>query len=109
MANNKLYRVFQTHSQPFPWIYRPCCTIVQVFDRNRKFLRKFGKHGTQLDHQLKNPEGLSINANGDIIVADYGNKLIKIFSSSGDILRKFGVAGALDTPYHCIQHGLRLW
>ena len=78
---------------------------VQVFDRNRKFLRKFGKHGTQLDHQLKNPEGLSINANGDIIVADYGNKLIKIFSSSGDILRKFGVAGALDTPYHCIQHG----
>ena len=78
---------------------------VQVFDRNGKFLRKFGKHGTQLDHQLKNPEGLSINANGDIIVADYGNKLIKIFSSSGDCLRKFGEAGALDTPYHCIQHG----
>ena len=78
---------------------------VQVFDRNGKFLRKFGKHGTQLDHQLKNPEGLSRNANGDIIVADYGNKLIKIFSSSGDCLRKFGEAGALDTPYHCIQHG----
>ena len=78
---------------------------VQVFDRNGKFLRKFGKHGTQLDHQLKNPEGLSINANGDIIVADYGNKLIKIFSSSGECLRKFGEAGALDTPYHCIQHG----
>ena len=78
---------------------------VQVFDRNGKFLRKFGKHGTQLDHQLKNPEGLSINANGDIIVADYGNKLIKIFSSSGDCLRKFGEAGALDTPYHCTQHG----
>ena len=78
---------------------------VQVFDRNGKFLRKFGKHGTQLDHQLKNPEGLSINANGDIIVADYGNKLIKIFSSTGDCLRKFGEAGALDTPYHCIQHG----
>ena len=60
---------------------------VQVFDRNGKFLRKFGECGS-LDHQLKNPEGLSINGNGDITVADKGNKLIKIFSSGGEYLRK---------------------
>ena len=61
---------------------RPCHRV-QVFDRNGKFLRKFGEYGS-LDHQLKSPEGLSINGNGDIIVADTGNKLIKIFCSSGE-------------------------
>ena len=57
------------------------------------------------DHQLSDPEGLSINGNGDIIIADTGNKLTKIFSSSGKYLRKFGGAGSLVNPYHCIQHG----
>ena len=75
---------------------------VQVFDRNGNFLSKFGEQGSR-DNQLKYPEGLSINGNGDIIVAS--NKLIKIFSSSGEYLRKFGGAGSLVMPYHCIQHG----
>ena len=60
---------------------------VQVFDRNGKFLRKFGEYGS-LDRQLKSPEGLSIYDNGDIIVTDKGNKLIKIFASSGEYLRR---------------------
>ena len=77
---------------------------MQVFDRNGSFLRTFGEHGS-LNHQLKNPEGLSINGNGDIIVTDTGNKLIKIFSSSGEYLHKFGGAGALVEPNHCIQPG----
>ena len=75
---------------------------VQVFDRNGNFLSKFGEQGSR-DNQLEFPQGLSINGNGDIIVAS--NKLIKIFSSSGEYLRKFGGAGPLVTPYHCIQHG----
>ena len=40
---------------------------VQVFDRNGNFLRNFGEYGS-LDRQLKNPEGLSIYDNGNIIV-----------------------------------------
>ena len=64
----------------------------------------FGKYGSR-DSQLKYPEGLSINGNGDIIVADTCNKLIKIFSSSGEYLHKVGGAGSLVAPYHCIQHG----
>ena len=68
------------------------------------FLVKFGEKGS-LDHQLEYPQGLSINGNGDIIVADRENKLIKIFPSSGGYLRKFGWAGSLVAPYHCIQHG----
>ena len=72
---------------------------VQVFDRNGNFLSKFG------DHRLIFPEGLSINGNGDIIVADVGNKLIKVFSSVGKYLPKFGGAGYLVDPISCIQHG----
>ena len=53
------------------------------------FLVKFGEKGSH-DHQLEYPQGLSINGNGDIIVADRDNKLIKIFPSSGGYLRKFG-------------------
>ena len=74
---------------------------MQVFDRNGNFLSKCGEQGSR-DHQLKFPEGLSINGNGDIIVADQGNKLIKIFSSSGEYLRKFGGVGSLVTHVHCI-------
>ena len=77
---------------------------VQVFDRNGNFLSKFGEYVSR-DNQLKFPQGLSINGNGDIIVDDKGNKLIKIFSSSRNYLRKFGGAGSLVSPYHCIQHG----
>ena len=77
---------------------------VQVFDRNGNFLSKFGEYGSG-DNQLRYPQGLSINGNGDIIVADRDNKLIKVFSSSRSYLRKFGGAGSLVTPIHCIQHG----
>ena len=76
---------------------------VQVLDWNGHFPNKFGERGSR-DHQLKFPEGLSINGNGEIIVADTCNKLIKIFSSSGKYLRKFGGAGSLVNPIHCIQH-----
>ena len=78
---------------------------VQVFDRNGNFLSKFGPKQGIRDYQLEYPEGLSINGNGDIIVADEGNKLIKIFSSSRIYLGKFGGAGVLVSPIHCIQHG----
>ena len=79
---------------------------VQVFDRNGNFVSRFGELGS-LDHQLSDPEGLPINGKDNIIVADRDNKLIKIFSSSYSekYFRKFGGAGSLVNPYHCIQHG----
>ena len=67
---------------------------VQVFDRNGNFVSRFGELGS-LDHQLSDPEGLSINGKDNIIVGDRDNKLIKIFSSSGKYFRKFGGAGTV--------------
>ena len=64
------------------------------------------KHGGggNLDHQLEYPLGLSIDSDGNIIVADKRNKLIKIFSYDGQFLRKIGTEGCFSFPFHCIQH-----
>lgn len=70
---------------------------------NGNFLRTFGEQMGLFD-KLSYPEGLSINRNGDIIVAETSNGSIKIFSSEGEYLRKFGGRGSLVVPCHCIQH-----
>ena len=42
-------------------------------------------------------------SDGNFVVADSKNKLVKIFSPSGQFLRKFGGEGLLVNPCHCIQ------
>ena len=53
---------------------------VQVFSEQGDFLSQFGEQGS-LDHQLQDPYGLSIDSDGNYIVADSNNKLINIFFS----------------------------
>ena len=48
--------------------------------------------------------GLSIDSDGNIVVADLKNKLIKIFSAGGQFLCKIGKEGSFTDPFHCIQH-----
>ena len=65
-------------------------------------MSKFGGEGS-LDSQLSNPRGLSLDSNGNVIVADSGNKLIKIFSPDGNFLMKIGEFGSFSCPVHCVQ------
>ena len=76
---------------------------VQEFSERGKYLSHFGGQGS-LDHQLNNPRGLSIDSDGNILVADYDNKLIKIFSAGGQFVSKIGNEGDFAEPFHCIQH-----
>ena len=76
---------------------------VQVLSRQGGYLRHFGRKGS-LDQQLSHPIGLSIDSNGNIIVADRVKKLIKIFSDDGQLLDKLGIEGSFTEPHHCIQH-----
>ena len=62
----------------------------------------FGGKGS-LDSQLSHPWGLSLDSNGNIIVADSDNKLIKIFSMGGKFVRKIDGLGSLSLPVHCVQ------
>ena len=62
----------------------------------------FGGEGSR-NSQLSGPWGLSLDANGNIIVADSGNKLIKIFSTNGKFVRKIGGPDSFSWPIHCVQ------
>ena len=50
---------------------------VQLFSKQGEYLKQFGGKGN-LDHQLQYPYGLSVDSDGNVIVADSGNKVIKI-------------------------------
>ena len=76
---------------------------IQIFSDQGEYLKQFGGLGN-LDHQLNAPHGLSVDNDGNIIVADRFNKLIKIFSSGGQYLRKLGDVGCFTFPFHCVQH-----
>jgi len=76
---------------------------VQLFSEQGEYLNQFGDKG-KLDHQLMRPHGLSVDCDGHIIIADSGNKLVKIFSQSGQLLQKIGRNGSFAFPIHCVQY-----
>lgn len=53
------------------------------------------------DDELYDPCGLSVDASGNIIVFDSGNKVIKIFSTDGKFVRQIGGPKSLTFPVHC--------
>ena len=77
---------------------------VQLFSEQGEYLNQFGEKGN-LDQQLMNPLGLSV-IDGNVIVADSGNKLVKImiFSQSGQLVQKIGRDGSFTFPIHCVQY-----
>ena len=62
----------------------------------------FGGKGS-LDSQLSDPWGLSVDSDGNVIVAYAKSKLIKIFSPDGKFLKPIGGQGSFSFPIHCIQ------
>lgn len=62
----------------------------------------------QPEHQIKSPSGLSIDKNGNIIVADTEYKLVKIFTPEGNFVKEIGSPfesgeRSFVYPYHCVQ------
>ena len=51
---------------------------VAVFDQNGTFVCSFGCSGSA-HGQLSDPRGIAVSPNGNIYVADYGNKRVQIF------------------------------
>ena len=54
----------------------------QIFSNDGLFKMRFGVRGRS-PGQLQRPTGVTVDMNGDIIVADYDNHWISIFSSDG--------------------------
>ena len=76
---------------------------VQQISKQGQYLSHFAEKGL-LDRQLDFPCGLSIDTDGNILVADRDNALIKIFCAGGQFLSKIGKEGDFTKPWHCIQH-----
>ena len=58
---------------------------LQVFDHNGEFLFCFGSNGKD-NGQFNAPTGLAVDAQDNILVADWGNSRIQIFDSQGSFL-----------------------
>ncbi|MEW6305511.1 MAG: ABC transporter permease subunit [Verrucomicrobiota bacterium] len=76
--------------------------IQRFTSQGAAFLTEFGRAG-QGDGEFSRPEGLGIDAVGQIYVADSCNHRIQIFSPDGHFLRAYGRAGRdrgeLSYPY----------
>lgn len=55
---------------------------IQVFSNDGQFKMRFGVRGRS-PGQLQRPTGVTVDMNGDIVVADYDNRWVSIFSSDG--------------------------
>lgn len=70
--------------------------LLQVFSNEGQFKFRFGVRGRS-PGQLQRPTGVAVDTNGDIIVADYDNRWVSIFSPEGKFKTKIG-AGRLMGP-----------
>ena len=59
-----------------------CVRVLQIFTNEGQFKSRFGVRGRS-PGQLQRPTGVAVHPNGDIIIADYDNKWVSIFSSDG--------------------------
>lgn len=63
-------------------VYTSGLSTLQVFSNDGVFQNRFGVRGRS-PGQLQRPTGVAVHPNGDIIIADYDNKWVSIFSSEG--------------------------
>lgn len=54
----------------------------QIFSNDGQFKMRFGVRGRS-PGQLQRPTGVTVDMNGDIVVADYDNRWVSIFSAEG--------------------------
>lgn len=79
---------------------------IQIFDvKSGKLVRKFGREGTEAG-LFNGPCGIAVDGNDRIIVTDWNNHRIQVFSADGKFLFKFGDTGdeRLIHPRNAIYH-----
>ncbi|XP_078485325.1 uncharacterized protein LOC144744503 [Ciona intestinalis] len=60
---------------------------VKIFDKHGKYLNKFGNFGARRG-ELRSPLGVQTDCCGNIIICDYGNQRISMYSSGGWYLKE---------------------
>lgn len=75
---------------------------VAKFDKDGRFIKHWGSTGTE-PGQFQGVKALAIDAQGDVYVADWGNKRIQVFDSEGTFKRQFAGVGTPLTM--CMTRG----
>ncbi|MBI2787153.1 MAG: hypothetical protein HYX59_00595, partial [Elusimicrobia bacterium] len=70
--------------------------VVKLSPDGRGLLLQLGRAGSG-NGELRHPFDVAVDGNGDIYVADSGNRRIQVFNSSGGYLRQFGAGVLLST------------
>lgn len=76
---------------------------VQVFDRDRKYLRSFGRQG-QGPGDLGRPECIDLDGSGNVYIGDPGNGRIEVFDRSGKRLRSIRIS-ATNIIFRVMKNG----
>ncbi len=71
---------------------------VQKFDRNGKFVTKWGSQGSG-DGQFNNPYGVAVDGQGNVFVVDSDNRRVQKFDSNGGYQLQWGSFGTADTQF----------
>jgi predicted membrane-bound mannosyltransferase/DNA-binding beta-propeller fold protein YncE len=72
---------------------------VQKFTKDGEPLTMWGQYGQPLPDDIKSkssfwgPRGIAVNSEGQVFIADTGNKRIVVFDEDGNYLTEFGTAG----------------
>jgi hypothetical protein len=77
---------------------------VAKFDKNGKFVKSWGSRGTE-PGQFNTVRGIAVDAQGNVYVADAGNKRVQVFDGNGTFkseIKNVGAPGAI-----CITPGPR--
>ena len=75
---------------------------VEKFDKDGKFVRQWGSTGAG-DGQFQGVKSLAVDANGNVYVADLGNKRIQVFDGDGNYKSQFAGVGTPQTL--CMTQG----
>ena len=66
---------------------------VYVYDRNEKFLYKFGQKGGE-PGKLARPRGIAVDDRSQrVYIVDYQRHTVSVFATNGDFLFEFGGMG----------------
>jgi tripartite motif-containing protein 71 len=68
--------------------------LVEVFDSNGNFVRRFGGGWGTAQGQFRHPQGLTIDPQGDVLVTDMLNGRLQEFSVTGTFKRVVGTEGS---------------
>ncbi len=76
----------------------PGTGALQVFDAEGQYLTEWGEQGFE-PGQLREPFGIGLDADGTLLIAEFGNNRVQRFTPEGELLDGWGTFGVTDGEF----------